>query len=121
MRNVGPYFVSALFVASGVVHFRNPRVYEQIMPPYLPAHRELVYASGFFELLGAAGVLVPVVRTAAGWGLIALLVAVFPANVYMATDADTFAKLAPAWLLYARLPLQALAIWWIYNTCVVRE
>jgi uncharacterized membrane protein len=121
MRNVGPYFVSALFIASGIVHFRNPRVYEQIVPPYLPAHRALVYISGFFELLGAVGVLVPKSRAAAGFGLIALLVAVFPANVYMATDADKFAKLVPAWVSYLRLPLQPIAIWWIYNTCVKRR
>ena len=121
MRNVGSYLVGALFLASGIVHFRNPRVYQQIMPPYLPAHRELVYVSGFFELLGAAGVLVPKTRPAAGWGLLALLVAVFPANLYMATDAEKFAKIAPAWVLYARLPLQPIAMWWIYNACIKRS
>lgn len=121
MRNVQSSIIGVLFIAAGALHFRNPRIYEAIVPPYLPAHRELVYASGFFEMLGGAGVLVPRTRAAAGYGLIALLLAVFPANIYMLTDADKFAKLAPAWVLFARLPLQFALIWWVFTACVKRR
>ena len=120
MRNAQSSFIGVLFIAAGALHFRNPGMYEAIVPPYLPAHRELVYVSGFFEMLGGAGVLVPRTRTAASYGLIALLIAVFPANVYMLTDAEKFAKIAPAWALFARLPLQFVLIWWIYNACLKR-
>ena len=121
MRSVQSYLIGALFIAAGALHFRNPRMYEAIMPPYVPAHRELVYISGFFEMLGGVGVLVPGTRVAASYGLIALLLAVFPANVYMATDAEKFAKIAPAWALIARLPLQFALVWWIYSACMKRR
>lgn len=121
MRNVQSYIIGLLFLGAGTLHFRNPRMYEQIMPPYLPAHREIVYVSGFFEMLGGAGLFVPQVRSAAGYGLIALLIAVFPANVYMATDAERFSAVAPAWALYARLPLQFILIWWVYVASVKRR
>src|SRR3954464_15664665 len=66
------------FVSAGVLHFLRPRVYEAIMPRYLPAHRELVYASGLAEIAGGAGMLHPRTRRPAGWWLIATLVAIFP-------------------------------------------
>ncbi len=120
MRSIQTYVIGLLFIASGILHFRNPRMYERIVPPLLPAHRELVIISGAFEVLGGIGVLVLPTRVAAGVGLIALCVAVFPANIYMATDAAKFANVAPAWTLYARLPLQFVLIAWIYNVCVKR-
>jgi uncharacterized membrane protein len=118
MRPLQPYLIGALFVVAGALHFRFPRAYEEIVPSYLPAHRELVAISGLFEILGGAGVMLPRTRTFAGWGLIALLLAVFPANLQMATDSARYAKLAPAWILYARLPLQYLLIRWVYAACV---
>ena len=118
MQNVQPYLIGLIFVGAGSLHFFKPQMYEAIMPPYVPAHRELVLASGLFEILGGVGVMIPQTRKAAGWGLIALLVAVFPANVYMAVDTAKFGKLAPAWVLYARLPLQFLLMWWIYGACI---
>jgi uncharacterized membrane protein len=84
-----------------------------MMPPVLPAHLELFYLSGVFEILGGIGVLVPRVRSAAGWGLIALLVAIFPANVHMALNPESFADIAPA-ALYARLPFQVLFVVWAW-------
>ncbi len=75
----------------------------------------LVYLSGFFEVLGGVGVLVPRFRKAAGWGLIALLVAVFPANLYMITASEQFTQQGvPLWALYLRLPLQLVLIAWVY-------
>jgi uncharacterized membrane protein len=93
-------------------------MYEAIVPPFLPAQRELVLASGFFEMLGGLGVMLPLTRAAAGWGLIALLIAVFPANIYMAVDTEKFGRVLPAWALYGRLPLQFLLIWWVWAACV---
>ena len=73
-----------LFVVAGTLHFTHTRWYVSIVPDYLPAHRELVYASGVAEIAGGAGLMVPATRRAGGWWLIATLVAVFPANVWMA-------------------------------------
>ena len=101
---------------AGVMHFVKPRWYERIMPPYLPAHRELVYASGVAEIAGALGTMHPRTRRPAGLLLIATLVGVFPANVHMALNPDDYDDLpggAPA--LWARLPLQALFVLWVWR------
>ncbi len=113
-----PYIIGALFIVAGAIHFKNPQMYERIMPPYLPAHAQLVALSGAFEILGGIGAAIPQTRKAAGIGLIALLIAVFPANLYMATDAEKFASFAPAWVLWARLPLQLFLVLWVYNATV---
>jgi uncharacterized membrane protein len=110
--------IGVLFVGAGAAHFKWPHMYEAIVPPYLPRAHELVLVSGAFEILGGLGVMLPATRTAAGWGLLVLLLAVFPANVYMATDATRFKSVAPAWGLWARLPLQFLLMWWIYRVCI---
>jgi uncharacterized membrane protein len=107
------WLLGALFVAAGVNHFVNPHFYLRIMPPYLPWHRELVLASGAFEVLGGVGLLIPRLQAAAAWGLVALLVAVFPANVHMALHPGDYPRFPPA-LLWARLPLQAVFIAWAY-------
>jgi uncharacterized membrane protein len=99
------------FLVTGALHFLRPRTYEAMMPRYLPAHRELVYASGAAELAGAAGVLAG--RRFAGWWLIATLVAIFPANVEMAVHAERFPRV-PEPLLWARLPVQGVLIAWVW-------
>ena len=104
---------AALFGVAGTLHFVKPEFYRPIVPPGLPSPATLVAVSGLAEIAGAVGLLVPALRRPAGWGLIALLVAVFPANVYMAVDAARFRDVAPAWALWARLPLQGLLIWWV--------
>jgi uncharacterized membrane protein len=93
-------------------------MYAAIMPPYIPNARALILISGACEILGGIGVMLPFSHVAAGWGLIALLVAVFPANLYMATEAGRFRSVAPAWALWARLPLQAVLIFWVYRACI---
>jgi uncharacterized membrane protein len=103
------------FIAAGLLHFVRPRMYEAIMPRYLPAHRELVYSAGLAELAGGAGVLHPRTRRAAGWWLIATLLAIFPANVEMAVRAARFERFPPA-ALWARLPLQGVLIAWAWST-----
>ena len=107
--------LGATFVTTGVLHFVRPRVFEAIVPDYLPAHRELVYASGAAEIAGGAGVLFSKTARPAGWWLIATLLAVFPANVEMAMRAERF-KQFPEWALWARLPLQGVLIAWAWLT-----
>ncbi len=120
-RDAASLVTGVLFIAAGTLHFRFTAAYEAIVPPAFPAHRELVLISGACEALGGLGLIVRQTRPYAAWGLIALLVAVFPANVYMAADARHFAKLAPAWALVARLPLQFALMWWIYVMAIGRR
>ncbi len=110
--------LSPFFILAGLNHFLNPRFYEVIVPRALPNPAALVAISGLFELLGGLGVLPARTRRLAGWGLIALLIAVFPANIDMAQHPDRFAEMAgsapPRWLLLARLPLQLIFILWVW-------
>ncbi len=108
-RAAGPTFVVA-----GVLHFLTPKTYESIMPDYLPAHRELVYASGVAEAAGGAGLLSsnPTVRRWSAYWLVATLAAVFPANLHMALHPERY-KSVPKAALYARLPLQLLFVRWV--------
>ena len=85
----------------------------KIMPPYLPWHLELVYLSGFFEVVLGVLLLIPKYTTIAGWGLIALLIAVFPANVHMALNAPLYPAFAPV-VLWLRLPVQGILIAWAF-------
>lgn len=103
--------LAVVFAAAGALHFLRPAMYEEIMPEYVPAHHELVLASGAAEIAGAVMVVFPRTRRIGGLWLAATLVAVFPANVNMALNPDRYDSLAPT-LLWARLPLQALLIWW---------
>jgi uncharacterized membrane protein len=107
--------LAAFFVASGVNHFVSPRFYRAIVPPALaPRSKRVVELSGVAEVLGGLGVLLAPTRRLAGVGLVALLAAVFPANLYMASDPERFAKI-PRWALFARLPLQPLMMWWAWS------
>ena len=102
-------FCGGLFIFTGTLHFLKPKMYEAIMPPYISAHREMVLASGAAEMAGGVGVLLPGLAKPARWWLLATLVAVFPANVHMAVKADEIKGLPPVprWMLWARLPFQA--------------
>jgi uncharacterized membrane protein len=104
-----------VFIAAGINHFATPRHYERIVPPSLKGRaRSVVAVSGVAEAAGGLGVLLPWTRRPAGLGLIALLAAVFPANLYMARKPEDFTKI-PRWALYARLPLQPLMMWWAWT------
>ena len=106
-----------LFIAAGVNHFVSPDFYLKIVPGYLPWPLALVYVSGFFEVVGGIGVAVPKLRRVAVWRLLALLVAVFPANVHMVVIADEFSEI-PFWALAARLPLQGVLVAWVWWAAV---
>ena len=113
--------LSLFFINVGVDHFINPDFYLNIMPDYLPFHAEAVYLSGFFEILGGIVVLIPKLRALARWGLISLLIAVFPANIYMAMNPNLFPEFSLE-LLYFRLPLQFVFIFWVSKaTEMVRD
>jgi uncharacterized membrane protein len=113
--------LSLFFINVGVDHFINPDFYLNIMPDYLPFHAEAVYLSGFFEILGGIVVLIPKLRALARWGLISLLIAVFPANIYMAMNPNLFPEFSLE-LLYFRLPLQFVFIFWVLKaTEMVRD
>ena len=109
-------FAGPVMIVAGLLHFVRPGFYEAIMPPWLPAHRELVYASGVAEAGAAAGTLHPRTRRSAGLLLIATLAAIFPANVHMALNPGDFPKVpGGAAALYARLPLQALMVFLVWR------
>jgi uncharacterized membrane protein len=108
-RLAGPFFVLA-----GLMHFVKPKLYRQIMPPYVPAPDALVYASGVAEIAGGAGLMLPRHRRLAGWWLIATLAGVFPANLHMAMNADRYRAVPGAPLsLWARLPFQGVFAAWV--------
>jgi uncharacterized membrane protein len=107
--------LAAFFVGSGVNHFVSPRFYRTIVPPALQDDaKRVVELSGVAEVLGGVGVLLPRTRRLSGGALIALLAAVFPANLYMAREPERFERI-PRWALYARLPLQPLMMWWAWR------
>ena len=107
------FLLGAGFVLAGCLHFKAPASYLKIMPPALPFPLFLVYLSGFFEVaLGA--LMFTRFALLAAWGLIALLVAVFPANIYMSLHPELFPRIPPG-LLWARLPFQAVFIAWAYR------
>jgi uncharacterized membrane protein len=107
------YLFGLSFVLAGLYHFVNPAFYLRIMPPVLPWPLFLIYLSGFFEVALGLLLLLPKYTRLAAWGLIALLLAVFPANVYMALNPQLFPDITPV-ALWLRLPLQALFIAWAY-------
>jgi len=112
------YLMGPGYVVAGVLHFVVPELYAQIIPPMLPAPLALVYLSGVAEIAVGVGVLIPRTRRYAAWATIALLLAIFPANVYMATSmvvVDGIGGSDPsAAARWARLPLQGVLILWAY-------
>lgn len=110
-KGIARVVTAGLFVLAGALHFTKPNSYLQIMPPYLPFPLPLVYLSGAFEILGGLGLLIPRFRRMAGYGLIVLLIVVFPANIQMlvqnlAKEGLTIFSFA----LILRLPLQVALI-----------
>lgn len=105
--------MAAFYLLAGINHFRNPAFYLRMMPPYLPAHELLNQLSGGAEILLGLLLLVPRWTRRAAWGVVALLIAVFPANLHMALHPEQFADIRPLFL-YLRLPAQLLLILWAY-------
>ena len=107
------FLMAMLYVVAGINHFVHPEGYLEIMPPYLPYHKALVVMSGIIETILGILLLPHFSRRSAAWGIIALLIAVFPANLQMAANWH-HTNHPHLWIAYARLPLQLLLIGWAY-------
>ena len=121
-RTRSQMMLALIFATAGIAHFIIPDFFIRIVPSSLPAPNALVAISGIAEILGAVGILVAATRRAAGWGLIALLIAVFPANINMLSLA-MYNEASPGWYvagLWLRLPLQGVLIWWVYRATIAR-
>lgn len=113
-KSVALVLLGLFFIAAGANHFVHPGFYLRIVPSYLPDHVLLVAISGICECLGGVGVLIPRTRRLAGIGLIALLIAVFPANLQMAQHPALYSDIGSALAFYIRLPLQLAIIAWVW-------
>lgn len=113
MQFISRIVLSIFFIGAGITHFTNPAGFLRIVPPYLPAPLLLVYLSGAAELAGGLGLLIPATRRWAAWGLLALLIAVFPANVYMLQTHGAGLPV-PVWALWLRLALQLVLMGWVW-------
>lgn len=107
--------LAGILVTSGAVHLLKPEVYEPIMPKVVPAHREVIYASGVAELLCAVGLLLPKTRQVSGWVSLGLLLAVYPANMKMAADSTKTDNTSYKAVALGRLPLQLPMLWTAYR------
>jgi len=116
---IGRIVMGMFYMAAGTGHFVVTGLYESIMPSYLPAHHELVLISGAAEIAGGIGVLLPQTRRVAAWGIVLLLVAVMPANIWMAQHPELYPNI-PLWAIWLRLPLQIPLIWWAWK-CMLTE
>ena len=108
-------FTAISYIVVGIAHFTHEAFFVSIMPPWVPAHKAMVLLSGVFEILGGVGLLLRPTRKLAMWGILALLVAVYPANIHMAMNPELYAHLGPEIGLYARLPMQFVfmaTVWW---------
>jgi len=109
------WVLTVFMTAAGVNHFLKPAAYAAMIPAAFPAHLALVYVSGVAEVLGGLGLVLPATRRLAAWGLVALFVAIFPANVNMAIHHLPLGdRPVPEWALWARLPVQAVLVAWAW-------
>ncbi|RYD20735.1 MAG: DoxX family membrane protein [Verrucomicrobiaceae bacterium] len=122
LRDISRIILAVFFIAAGVNHFISPGIYLPMMPDYLPWHLGLIYVSGVAEVAGGIGICIPKWRRAAGWGLIALLIAIFPANLHMAlNDIPLNGKHLLPWVLWFRLPFQLVMIAWVYWSVLLKK
>ena len=113
IKHIGLYLMTVFYTVAGINHFLNPGFYMKMMPPYLPFHLELIYLSGVAEVGLGIALCIPAIRHWAAWGVILLLIAVFPANIHHLMIRGGGMDV-PIWALWVRLPFQALFIWWAY-------
>ncbi len=113
-QTIARWVLALFFIVAGVNHFLAPSLYLGMMPAWLPSKEAANWISGAAEIAGGLGLLIPFLRRAASWGLIALLIAVFPANVHVALQGHMAGLNAPAWVLWLRLLFQAVFIAWVW-------
>jgi len=112
----GRFLLAVFFIVAGLLHFIFPYTYIRMVPPFLPWPGTLVWLSGAAEIIGGTGLLLPPWRRPAAWGLVLLLIAVFPANIYMAVAHVPFSGLlGKSWAQWLRLPLQIPLIYWAWR------
>jgi len=112
MENIALYIMAGFLVFAGISHFTKKNFFMKTMPPYIPKHEEMVIFSGIAEIILGIGLIFSQTKSFAAWGIILLFIAVFPANIYMATSGK-FKKI-PHWILWLRLPIQIILIAWAY-------
>lgn len=108
------YIIGALFVLAGANHFRKPKIYERIIPPYIPAKGTMVMISGIAEMILGFMILTPESQKIGAWGIIALLILFIPVHIYMLQNEKAGMKL-PKWVLILRIPLQFLLMVWAFQ------
>ncbi|MGA9773151.1 MAG: DoxX family membrane protein [Blastocatellia bacterium] len=113
LKLIMKWLLSLFLIAAGVMHFTNTAFYLSIMPPLIPWHPAMVYTSGVFEIVLGLTLLAPKLTRVSAWGIIALLIAVFPANLHMALHPELYPYISPT-ALWIRLPLQGVFIAWAY-------
>lgn len=114
LKTTSLYLMGVLYVLAGINHFWHPDWYMRIMPPLLPFPLILIYISGVVEMVLGVTVCIPRFTRLAAWGIMALLIAVFPANIYMALNPDVM-PMIPVWVAWLRLPLQGVLVAWAYR------
>ena len=107
------YTMAIFYIANGINHFINQKYYLAIMPPYVPWHKTAVILSGVAEILLGAMLFIPSLTRLASWGIIILLIMIFPANIHMAINSELYKNYHPL-VLYLRLPIQFVLIAWAY-------
>ena len=112
IKTISKSVLAIFMIGAGIMHFVNPAFFLNIMPPYLPLHKELVLLSGICELLLGILLLVPAYSRWAAWGIVALLIAVFPANLHVFQHQEMIP--APHLVHLLRLPMQGVLILWAY-------
>lgn len=112
------YCMAVIYFIAGCNHFRNPKLYIKIIPEYFPNRKLLNILSGLIEIILAVLLCIPQFTNYAAWGIILLLIAVFPANLYMYQNKKASLGL-PKWVLLLRLPLQLLLIFWAYQYTII--
>ena len=113
-KTISAWLIGIGFIVAGSMHFFIPEFYLRIIPPALPAHELINIVSGVAEIILGILMFIPRFRVFAAWALIALLIAVFPANIYMALEAGKSIDASPV-VAYIRLPFQFLFIWWVFQ------
>lgn len=113
MKEAFLYIMIAVYIIAGYYHFINPKFYRRMMPPWIPGHMPVVYGSGIVEIILAVLLIPTVTRIYAAWGIVILLILIFPANIQMMLN--FYRKKNPyLWITILRLPLQPVLIWWAW-------
>lgn len=113
LKTLSLIIMALFYIAAGINHFRNPKLYLRIMPPWLPQPKMMNWISGAAEIILGIALFVPRLSQLAAWGIIGLLIAVFPANIYHLQAKGAGMKI-PIWMLWLRLPIQLLLILWAF-------